>query len=183
MTTEKKTKPKTSPKSEPPKSAEYPSVGQLGLSDHIPEAIDLRPYTELLGDTFEHHVSAALVASFARKGTPLPFVPSPEHLLAIGGVDGINQHGVRELGVRMGEPPTEYDLTADSIRLGVTVFAVDSTGPEKLKLACAAFAGGHIVRIGDGFLVAYGPNGMIATSGPIEDVDSQEVHVWMVSRP
>jgi hypothetical protein len=163
-----------------PKPAEYPSVSQLGLPDHFPERIDLRPYTPELGETYEHAVSAALVAAFARKGTPLPFTPSPEHLAAIGGTDGINRYGVRELGVRIGEPPTEFDLEADSIRLDVTVFNVDSD--DKATTVKQAFAGGHIVRVGDAFLVAYGPEGLVTTSGPVEDIDGQEAQVWVVTR-
>ena len=156
----------------------------LGLSDHMPERIDLRPYTPELGDTFEHAVASALTAVFARKGTPLPFVPSPEHLAAIGCPEGISQYGVREMGVLMGEPPTEYDLTADSIPIKVEVFSATTVNE-----ICAAFAAGHAVRIGDAFLVAYCStedsyalaltNGS-AMSGQLA-FDS-EVQVWAVSR-
>jgi len=173
-------------KSEAPKAPEnareYPSVSTLGLSDHVPEAIDLRPYTPELGDTYEHALAAALVATFARTGAPLPFVPSPEHLKAAGGHEGVSKYGVRELGVRMGEPPTEYDLTADAVALTIEVFTVDSTGDQKLKDACAAFAAGHVVRIGDAFLVAYGLDGLVATNAVVK-LEGVDVQVWKVCRP
>lgn len=176
-------KPKKSeaPKPQEPTARQYPSVSTLALPDHVPEAIDLRPYTPELGDTYEHAMAAALVAAFARRGTPLPFTPSPEHLRAIGGHEGVAQYGVRELGVRMGEPPTEYDLTADAITLAIDVFSVDSTGDQKIKDMQAAFAEGHVVRDGDAFLVAYGADGLVTTAGPGAKLD--DVQVWRVSRP
>ena len=85
-----------------------------------------------------------------RRGTPLPFVPSPEHIAAIGGVDGINRYGVRELGVKIGDPPTEYDLEADAIQVKIEVFSATTVSE-----ICAAFAAGYAVRVGDAFLVAY----------------------------
>lgn len=148
-------------KTQEAKAREYPSVSTLGLPDQVPEAIDLRPYTPELGETYEHAMSAALVAAFARRGTPLPFTPSPEHLRAIGGHEGVGQYGIREIGVRMGEPPTEYDLTADALTLAIEAFDVDSTGDQKIKDMEAAFAAGHVVRDGDAFLVAYGADGLV----------------------
>jgi hypothetical protein len=178
-------KPKKSeaPKAQEPKVREYPSVSTLALPPEIPEAIDLRPYTPELGDTYEHALSAALVATFARRGTPLPFAPSPEHLRAIGGHEGIGQYGVRELGVRMGEPPTEYDLTADAITLTIEVFDVDSTGDHRVNDVCAALAAGYVVRVGDAFVVAYGADGVVATAGPLTKLDDAVVQVWKVTRP
>jgi len=165
-----------------PEAATFPA---LRIGDHFPAAIDLRPYTpELLGDTFEHHVSSAIAATFARRGTPLPFVPSPEHLAAIGVPDGVNQYGVRELGVKIGEPPTEYDLEADAIKLKIERFSVTTVNE-----ICAAFAAGYAVRIGDAFLVAYCStedgfalaltNGS-AMSGKL--AFESEVQVWKVER-
>jgi hypothetical protein len=176
-------KPKKSeaPKAQEPKALVYPSVSTLALPAEVPEAIDLRPYTPELGDTYEHAMAAALVATFARRGTPLPFTPSPEHLRAIGGHEGVGQYGVRELGVRMGEPPTEYDLTADAITLAIDLFGVDSTGDQRIKDMQAAFAAGYVVRVGDAFVVAYGPDGVIATTGPLTKLDDAEVQVWRLT--
>jgi hypothetical protein len=167
----------------PGRARQYPSAATLGLPEHLPEAIDLRPYTPDLGETYEQAVSAALVAAFALRGTPLPFVPSPEHLRAIGGVEGVAQYGVREIGVRMGEPPTDYDLTADALSLVIEVFDVDSTGDQRVHDVRSALAASYVVRVGDAFVVAYGADDLVSTSGPVSKLDDAEVQVWRVTRP
>jgi len=171
-----------------PTKPEAASLPTLQIGDHFPEAIDLRPYTPIFGigplgvTKFEYVTAAALAAVFARTGRPLPFVPSPEHIEVVAAVTGdvvvgINQYGVRENGALMGDPPTEYDLTADAIQLKIEVFAV-----EKVETIKPAFAAGMAVRIADAFLVAYGPDGFVTTNGPVETIDAKDVQFWAVNR-
>jgi len=180
-------KPKTRASTAPsqPEVASFPTI-QTG--EHFPEAIDLRPYTPVFGfgpmgvTRLEYVTAAALAACFARRGTPLPFIPSPEHIEAVTEqagdmVAGLNQYGVRENGSLMGSPPTEYDLTADAVRLSIEVFGIQSV--DQIK---PAFASGHVVRIGDSFLVSYGADQFVTVGGPVEVIDPKDVQIWKVER-
>lgn len=183
MSKPSKAPPKEEPAVEQPKVSPYPSASMLELGDHFPKAIDLRPYHphfESAGPTSA--AAGAIAAASTRTGKPLPFVPSPEHLAAIGGHKGINKFGVRANGVKMGNPPTEYDLTADAHPINVTVYALDGVDVR------AAFAAGHAVRIGDAFLVAYrtdaeGLTTYVASNGSefVEStIEGGNVHVWRI---
>jgi hypothetical protein len=175
-----------------PKASVYPSVSTLGLdTEHFPTAIDLRPYHPHFADHGPTRAAAgAIAATFARTGKPLPFTPSPEHIAAVGGVDGVNKFGVRAHGVKMGEPPTEYDLSADAMPISIQVYDLDGVDPR------AAFAAGYVVRVGDAFLVAYRPDELhetifVLSNGQefsIIDLDLESLkrlgamHVWKVER-
>jgi hypothetical protein len=92
--------------------------------------------------------------------------------------------------VKIGNPPTEYDLEADAERIGVKVYEVTSVGQQKVNEIKAAFAFGYAVRIGDAFLVAYltsddGSTIFTLSNGSAFSqgfTDDERVHIWVVSR-
>ena len=175
------------------KMTTYPSVATLGLdTTHFPVKVDLRPYA-----VGAHPVAQALSAALAKSGKPLPFAPSCDHLEALAAlgdiVHGLNTYGVREHYKAIpGREATTYDLEADAIKLNVSVFVVDSTGDQKVKDVCAAFAAGYVVRVGDEYLIAYAvneidghigygfsfSNGSAVSSGGLTEI----VHLWKVER-
>jgi hypothetical protein len=175
-------------KQSPPRVSALPSASVLGLGDHYPKAIDLRPYA--IGS---HPVAAALSAALTKCGSPLPFAPSGDHIEALAAlgdiVDGLNVYGVREAYTAIvGRQATAYDLEADAIKLNVKAYVIDSKGEQKIKDVCAAFANGHAVKFGTSFLVAYhtgenGPTFVLNTGSTFDKlIEAEKLHVWKVER-
>jgi len=82
-------KPRTRTSTAPtkPEAASYPV---LQIDGHFPEAIDLRPYTPDLGDTYEHRMAAALAACFTRRGQA-PVTDTAEVKNDVYSIDSIEQ--------------------------------------------------------------------------------------------